>query len=163
MQIERLQKIRCMARTTPCRGMSQQPGIGLLADYETRRLKLFWMSYQKTSMESNNQRVTAWLDILRNDHINFDTMISDLFVSGGVNIPIIEAVFCIVDVHFSLSGFDSEIPFDETSLGNRVQKNFGFTFLRNRERCSKCCCTSNTVSTDTFIPFFQMMLLATRL
>lgn len=63
-------------------------------------------------MESNNQRVTAWLDVLRNDDINFDTMISDLFVGGGVNIPAIEAVFCILDARFSLLGFDSEIPFD---------------------------------------------------
>jgi hypothetical protein len=39
-------------------------------------------------------------------------MIADFFVGGGVNIPVIEAVFCIVDAHFSLLGFDSEIPFD---------------------------------------------------
>ena len=63
-------------------------------------------------MESNNQRVTARLDALRNDDINFDTMISDLFVGGGVNIPVIEAVFCIVGDHFYLIGFDSEIPPD---------------------------------------------------
>ena len=61
-------------------------------------------------MESNNQRVTARLDILRNDDINLDTMISDLFVGGGVNIPVIETVFCIVDAHFHLSGSGSEIP-----------------------------------------------------
>jgi hypothetical protein len=70
------------------------------------------MSYQITSMESNNQRVTARLDVLRNDDTNFDTMISDLFVGGGVNIPVIEAVFCIVNAHFYLLGFDSGIPFD---------------------------------------------------
>lgn len=63
-------------------------------------------------MESNNQRVTAWLDVLRNDDINFDTMIPNLFVGGGVNIPVIEAVFYILDAHFSLLGFDSEILFD---------------------------------------------------